>query len=63
MPKLRTVEVKLQDAMKTHERYQRELDTIEAEVDLEIEEAEEEPRRVGSTMPSRNKNYSTYDTY
>lgn len=63
MPKLRTVEVKLQDAMKTHERYQRELDTIEAEVDLEIEEAEKEPRRVGSTMPSRNKNYSTYDTY
>ena len=63
MPKLRTVEVKLQDAMKTHERYQRELETIEAEVDLEIEEAEEEPRRVGSTMPSRNKNYSTYDTY
>jgi hypothetical protein len=63
LPKIRTVELKLQDAMKTHERNQRELDIIEAEVDLEIEEAEEEPRRVGSTMPSRNKNYSTYHTY
>lgn len=64
LPKLRTVEIKLQDAMKTHERNQRELDLIEEQVDLDNVEAEEEPRRVGSTMPSRNKNYSsTCDFY
>jgi len=61
-PKLRTVDFKLRDAMKTHERNQRELEIIEAEVDLENEEAEEEPRRVASTMPSRNKNFA-YDGY
>ena len=59
--KIMPSEMKLRDALKMHEKYSRELEEIEAQVDLA--EEEEADDLVNNTMPSRNAHSKRSDGY